>query len=396
MEGHASSIIYISLGAFLLPILAGRLKLPPMVVEIVFGILLGPELLNLIQHSEAVDFLSELGLLLLMFLSGFEIDFGRLQRQGAGQLVTGLAVFLATLAAAYLAGQRLGYGPFFTLLLATTSVGLVVPTLRATRQSGTRLGQVILISALMADFLTLIAVAVYAMVIEHGMGPGLLKFPLLFVAIAITLYALKRLAWWYPERFEPLFEATQIEEMGIRASLALMFVFVGLSQVLGVEPILGAFLAGTCFAFVFRHRGELEHKLSGFAFGFLVPIFFIQVGTRFELGHLTRPGVLQGALTLIAAAFAVKLTASLALFAWGFSLREVLGAGVLLSARLSLVIAVARLGTELGLLDAVLESEVVLLAVVTAIVSPSLFRALLRPRAPQAQVGRAPAGIAPE
>ena len=199
---------------------------------------------------------------------------------------------------------------------------------------------------------------------------------LLFALIALVLLGLKRFAWWYPEKFERLFEPNDPDEMGIRTSLALMFVFVGLSHLLGVEAILGAFFAGAVFAMVFRHRGQLEQKLKGFSYGFLIPIFFIYVGVRFDVQALMRPGVLLGALALIGVAVGLKVLAASLLKLQHFSLREVLAAGTLLSARLSLVIAVAALGARLNLVDRELESQVILLAIVTATVSPTLFRAL--------------------
>jgi Kef-type K+ transport system membrane component KefB len=174
-----------------------------------------------------------------------------------------------------------------------------------------------------------------------------------------------------------------------------MFVFVGLSHLLGVEAILGAFFAGAVFAMVFRHRGQLEQKLKGFSYGFLIPIFFIYVGVRFDVQALMRPGVLLGALALIGVAVGLKILAAAVLVLQRFSVREVLAAGTLLSARLSLVIAVAALGARLNLVDSQLESQVILLAIVTATVSPTLFRALaprLASAAAQADADRASNG----
>jgi Kef-type K+ transport system membrane component KefB len=198
---------------------------------------------------------------------------------------------------------------------------------------------------------------------------------------ALILVILKRIVWWRPEWFERLFSSNDPSELGIRASLALMFVTVGLSYALGVQPILGAFLAGTVFAFIFRHRGSLEQQLSGFSYGFLIPIFFINVGLGFELNVLLEPGVLLLSLELIGAAVVVKLLPPF-LVLRRLPFREVLASGVLLSARLSLVIAVATIGLELGLMGADLHSSVILLAIVTSTFAPTLFRFLAPPLPP--------------
>jgi Kef-type K+ transport system membrane component KefB len=379
---QATSLILIAAAVFVLPLVAGNLRLPAVVLEILFGILAGPQALNLIQGSEILDLFAELGLFLLMFLAGFEIDFRKLAEQGIGQIGSGFVIFTLTLVVSYVVTHRLGYGLFMTIVLATTSVGLVVPTLRNTRRSATPLGQTILLSAILADFLTLVGVAFLAVVHEHGVSFDLLKIPALFLAIVVVLRALQLFVWWYPERFRRLFSGDDPEELGIRSCLALMLAFVGLSMALDVEPILGSFLAGTLFAMVFRNRGSLEHQLNGFSYGFLIPIFFINIGIRFELNVLVEPQILFRALAILAGAVLIKMLPSFFLLLRGFSLREVLAAGVLLSARLSLIIAVAELGVELGFLNSEDRAIVVVLAAVTATLAPTGFR-WLAPALPQ-------------
>jgi Kef-type K+ transport system membrane component KefB len=377
----ATTIIVIACAAFMLPLIAGRLRLSAITLEILFGILIGPHILNLVQQTELLNFLAEFGFLLLMFLSGFEIDFSNLEKQGPKQIIHGTVAFAVTLGLSYWIAHALEYGAFVTFLLATTSVGLVVPTLRNTLRMSTRLGQFILIAALIADFLTLVGVTVFDLIYEYGLGWRLFAIPVLFIVTALILVILKRIVWWRPEWFERLFSSNDPSELGIRASLALMFVTVGLSYALGVQPILGAFLAGTVFAFIFRHRGSLEQQLSGFSYGFLIPIFFINVGLGFELNVLLEPGVLLLSLELIGAAVVVKLLPPF-LVLRRLPFREVLASGVLLSARLSLVIAVATIGLELGLMGADLHSSVILLAIVTSTFAPTLFRFLAPPLPP--------------
>jgi Kef-type K+ transport system membrane component KefB len=374
----ATTIILIACAAFMLPLIAGRLRLSAITLEIIFGILIGPHVLNLVQQTELLNFLADFGFLLLMFLSGFEIDFSNLEKQGPKQIIYGTVTFAVTLGLSYWMAHALEYGAFVTFLLATTSVGLVVPTLRNTLRMSTRLGQFILIAALIADFLTMVGVTVFDLIYEHGLGWRILTVPVLFLVTALILVILKRIVWWRPEWFERLFSSNDPSELGIRASLALMFVTVGLSYALGVQPILGAFLAGTVFAFIFRHRGSLEQQLSGFSYGFLIPVFFINVGLGFELNVLLEPGVLLLSLELLGAAVVVKLLPPF-LVLRRLPFREVLASGVLLSARLSLVIAVATIGLELGLMGADLHSSVILLAVVTSTFAPTLFRFLAPP-----------------
>jgi Kef-type K+ transport system membrane component KefB len=373
---EAPTLILIASAAFVLPLLSNRVRVPGVVLEILFGVLIGP-VLHVVQEGPFLNELGELGLFLLMFLSGFEIDLGMFDRRRPRQFITGMTVFGLTIVTAYVASRILGHGFFVMFILATTSVGLVVPTLRSTRRVSTPLGQIILMSALLADFLTLLGVTAMAVIVEHGVTIQLFDLPLFFVVVAGALLLIRRAAWWKPEWFGRLFDLDDPEEVGIRGSLALMLVFVGLSLVLGIEPILGAFLAGSVFAVIFRHRGALEQKLSGFAYGFLIPIFFINVGIRFDLHELGDVRVLLEAAALIGLAVLVKAIPALALLRRRRSIREVFAAGFLLSARLSLIIAVAELGVELGIIDRVLEAQIILLAGVTSTLGPAAFRALM-------------------
>lgn len=373
---EAPTIILIATAAFLLPMLGRRLQMPPVVLEILFGILIGP-VFGWVHSTELISFLAEIGLLLLLFLAGFEIELEVFEKQGAVPVVVGLAIYGLTVAGSITASLLLGVGLFVALVLATNSVGVIIPTLRGSRLISRPLGQDILVAALLADILTLLAVTVFALVSQHGVGWRLWSVPLFFLVAGTALVGLRRAAWWYPERFRQLFASDDPEEMGVRSSLALMLVFAGLALALGIEAILGAFLAGTAFAAVFRHRGGLDQKLTGFSYGFFIPVFFINVGIGFQVDSIAQWDTLRITLGLLAAALAVKIIPSLLLVFRGHSVRESLASGALLSARLSLIIAIAELGVELDLITADMESSIILLAAVTATLAPTLFRLIM-------------------
>ena len=133
------------------------------------------------------------------------------------------------------------------------------------------------------------------------------------------------------------------------------------------------------FSFVFRDSGELEARLNAFSYGFFIPVFFINVGIGFPLGELSDPSVLGRAAALIAVAIAVKLLPSLVLITRGHGVRASLASGVLLAGQLSVIIALADLGLELGVLDQGFVAGAILLVGVTAIFSPIVFRLLAPP-----------------
>lgn len=383
----AAPIILIGIGAFTLPLIANRLNLPAVVLELVFGLIIGPILLVVqtgTPDAEFVELLAELGLLLLMFLAGFEIDFERLEKQGPGPLITGSALFGLMLAAGWFGFGLLNPSStneriFLTLLMSAASLGIVIPALRSTGRSGSKQGQLTIVTAIIAEFGSATAIVFFGVIVASGGGWRLLSVPVLFAVMAAVLFVMRRAAWWYPERFERLFAHDDPDELGIRASLALLFVFVGISLALGVEAILGAFLAGALFAYVFRNIEELEARLSGFSYGFFIPVFFINVGIGFPLEQLGEPGVLTRAIALIGIAVAIKVLPALLLTLRGLSVPESLGSGVLLAGQLSVIIALAEFGVELGVLDEGLEAGAILLVGVTAIFSPIVFRWLSPP-----------------
>ncbi|MDH3425132.1 MAG: cation:proton antiporter [Acidimicrobiia bacterium] len=376
------SLILISAAAFVIPLVSRRLGLPAVVLEILTGVIVGPMLGIIEPGEELLSFLAEFGLFLLMFLAGLEIDFDRLERQGPRQLVSSFALFAFIAAASFFAAGFFGLDNleqrvFLTLLISASALGIVVPALRAGNHSSSQVGQVTLITAMFAEVLTVVAIVVLVVLVEDGFGWELLAVPALFATLAIVLFVLRRAAWWYPDRFERMFDGSDPEEMGIRGSLAMLFVFVGLSALLGIEAILGAFLAGLVFGYVFRDPGSLDEQLSGFSYGFLIPIFFINVGITFPLSELGDSEVLGRALALIGVAFAVKLIPSLLLVLRRFSLRQAVGAGFLLAGQLSVIIALAGVGVDLGLLTEGLAAGAVLLVAVSAIASPIVFRLLV-------------------
>ena len=119
---------------------------------------------------------------------------------------------------------------FLTLLVSAAAVSIVIPALRDTNRTSTGLGQIVIVVAVLAEFLSAAAIVLVGGLVPFGVGVSLLGVPALFAVTVRVLRVLRRLAWWYPETFERLFAERDPDEMGIRASLALLFVFVGISM----------------------------------------------------------------------------------------------------------------------------------------------------------------------
>ena len=229
--------------------------------------------------------------------------------------------------------------------------------------------------ALLADILTLLAATVYASFIRAGgLSISNLNVVLYFVVVILILRIIRRVAWWNPQLFSRMFDGNDPDELGIRSSLALMLTLVGVSVIFDIEPILGAFLAGTIFAFIFSNRGTLESSLKGFSYGFLIPIFFINIGLNYDISVFSNTQFFVDVGYLFLIAVGVKFLPSILLIFSKIKFRDIIAGGFLLSARFSLIIAMAEIGVHLDLISVELEQQIILLAVITATFSPILFR----------------------
>ena len=363
----------IAVFAFLIPILSDRIGVPAVVGEIICGIIIGRSVLGIFSgEEEGIAFLASFGFIFLMFLVGMEIDFSQVEVHGAKLFVLGTLIFIITLAISMFLTHQMGYGFYMALVLSTSSVGLILPTIKEQGLLKSELGQTIIISAFVADFTTMLLLTVHTLYHEKGITWEMLLITLIFMLFFAVYYAGKLVIWHYPERLSKWFKSDHPSEIGVRASFALLLVFVVLAEVVGVEAILGAFLAGVMLSLLFRGGTVLEQKLYGIGYGFLIPIFFISVGMQFDLGALARGGIYFVPVLLLIA-FVVKIVPSL-LFLVRHSLRDSISAGVLLSSRLSLIIAVAAVGMKLDLITTALGSAIILLAIITSISCPTIFK----------------------
>ncbi len=370
----ALSLVIISLGAFLLPLIAQRISIPSIVLEIAYGILVGP-VLGIVKISEFISGLAIFGFMLLMFLSGFEIELDTFREKGLKTLSIPLAIYIATVATSFYLIITLNYPIFLALVLCTTSVDIVITVLRSDDTIKTNYGQSLFMSALIADIFTLIGVTVFAS-LQHSEGFSIsnLNVILYFLIVILILRIIRRVAWWNPQIFSRMFDGNDPEEMGIRSSIALMLTLVGVAVLFDIEYILGAFLAGTLFAFTFPNRGSLENSLKGFSYGFLIPIFFINIGLNYDIEVFKNTEFYIQVLSLLGIALIVKIVPSLFLIFTKIKFRQLVAGGFLLAARFSLIIAMAEIGVELELISKALEQQIILLAVLTATISPIFYR----------------------
>ncbi len=387
--------------AFVVPLAVGRIRwLPVVVAEIIAGVIIGHSVLNLVGESQILEFMSEIGLAFLMFIAGMEIDLNKLlpmngnspSKQDRKLLSLTLIVYLLTVSLAIPGGfllNRLGLESDPWLLgfvLSATSLGVLLPILKKREITHTSTGKSIFYSAMLADFLTVSLLTVFIILLRQGSNLEILSIGLLFVAFFV-IYRFSTRFFRIPlirNLFEELSNVTV--QIKVRGAIAILMAFVVLALVLGVELILGAFLAGMIITLLRRPEDiDLVHKLESFGFGFFIPIFFILVGANLDLGALVEsPESLLLLPLLFVIAMVVKIGPAL-LFKNQLSWRESLATGALLNTHLSVEIAVVVIGAQLGLLSPAANAVIILFAILTVLTMPILFNLLVPEKAIEEQ-----------
>ncbi|WP_112180163.1 monovalent cation:proton antiporter family protein [Paraliobacillus zengyii] len=381
-----SSLLIVILAAFLTPILMHRLRLnmiPVVVAEIIIGLIIGQSGFNLVNESNWLETLSTLGFIFLMFLSGLEIDFSLFSRKRKKEnkasnmpnpVVIATIVFVGILLLSLVLSYLFVLAGFIdnvflmTLIISTISLGVVVPTLKESQAMKTPIGQTILLIAVIADLVTMILLAVF--VSFYGEGSGNMWLLLILFGVGILLYFVGK--HFRNQTFVETMSKGTIH-IGTRAVFTLIIFLVAVSESVGAENILGAFLAGALVSLLAPNQ-DLVQKLDSFGYGFLIPIFFVMVGVEINLWSLFEdPKVLVLIPLLFIALLLSKLLPAIILRKW-YDTRTVVGAGMILTTTLSLVIAAAAIGERMGVIDSQMEGALILVAVLTCLITPPIFK----------------------
>ncbi|MFN2198540.1 MAG: monovalent cation:proton antiporter family protein [Anaerolineales bacterium] len=402
--------------AFLVPLGLSRfrrIRLPIVVGEILAGILIGRSGLGWVQqHDPVLDLLAEFGFVFLFFLAGTEIDFSSFLLKIGNGAASAKEKFLGilplsfysyglTLIFSLVAGWWVVSGGYVTnpwlmaLIIAPSSLGIIVAVLKEQSFSRTRLGQAILTTALVADFGTLLLFTISIAIVSSGLTLEILLIGVLFVAF-VFMY---RFGNFFFNRLKPVRRAmeelsTATAQIKVRAAFTLLLIFVVLSEVVGTEIVLGAFLAGAIVSLLATPDDrDAMHQLEAVGFGFFIPIFFIMIGVNFNLEALLNsprvsilniPQAFLLVPVFVLIAVAVKFFPSL-LFKLHFGWRETVAIGTLMSARLSLIVAEAEIVQELGVIDESVNGAIILTAMLLATFAPIIFNRLAKKEEEEAQ-----------
>ena len=350
MDDNITLVITISLIIMFSPFFARGLKLPTTPIEIILGSLLG--YVGFIHSEHLFDIVAELGFLYLMFIAGTEINLKNVLKTPRSLMKKVLFYLVILYAFSISFSIYFDLGKIFMVLLPLISVGLVAslskeygktPWLTISMTAG-GIGEVASIG-----ILTITSAA-----LQSGFGLGLFKSIfalLLFILFMFILFrAMQLLFWWFPKVSTALMPHEDNKEQDIRLSMGIFFLLVGAMLYLHLELAFGAFLAGIFIPTFFEHKHELPEKLASYGFGFLIPIFFIHIGSSFNLDALVMNGLISKAIIIASVMIAMRVVSSL-VFIKELGFTDSILMGLSHSMPLTLLIAMATLAFSANSID---------------------------------------------
>lgn len=376
-------MLLVILMALVIPIWMAKFNLhniPTAVAEIIVGIVLGVSGFNWVDTSNSqLSFLSNLGVIILIFLSGMEIEFDLFKKKQDSQInpvKIALLSFLGIAAFSIFLGWILSIlGLFKDMLLAsiifmTVALGVVIATLKEKEILSKSIGQSILLTAVLGEVVPLLGLTIYAS-IHGGDAEKLWLIILLFVAAIVLLIRFKRPYLWFNKITK---QTTQID---IRLAFFLIFVLVSIAEKVGAENILGAFLAGMVMKLL-EPSEATKDKLTSIGYGFFIPFFFIMTGAKLNLKSLfTNQSALLLLPILVLAFFVSKVPAVLTYLKY-FTKRNALAGGLLTATTITIVLPTLQVARKLNAISKTQSDAFTLAAIITCIAGPIIFNSLFK------------------
>ncbi|EEI70528.1 potassium transporter [Lentilactobacillus hilgardii] len=394
MEGVDSlnqlSLVIILLAALLIPLAMARFKitfLPTAVVEIIVGVILGPSLLNLIQINSTLDLLQNVGVIVLLFLSGMEIDFSLFKRRSTrlspleekgkkqapkySVLTIAFLGYLSIIAMSIVMGVGLKLSGLFqdvflsSILFMTISLGIVIASLKEKELLSRPFGQTILLIAALGEVVPMVGLTFYASAYSPN-SKSLWLILLILVAAALLFL-----------RFKPFFKLfdkinKSTTQLDVRLAFFMIVTLVTVAESVGAEGILGAFLAGIVIKLLEPHE-ETKVRLDSIGYGFFIPIFFMMSGVNLNLRQLISH---SQTLLMIPAIFgAYIISKALVYFAlkMRFKTSNAVAGTAMSATTITVVLAVLQVARHLHQINSQQSGAFLLAAILTCVIGPLMF-----------------------
>jgi len=342
-------VVVAALAAITVAVVPRRFAPPVVVLELFLGILIGPEVLDLAHSGDFIEFFSNLGLGMLFFFAGYEIDFQRIKGR---PMELGALGWLLSIVLAYGLGGLLAAGGVVVSFLytgsamATTAIGTLIPILRDNGELKTRFGTYLLAAGGAGEFGPILLVTL-VLSTTNPLHESVILLAFVALALALALVSV-RYAWRGWPALERTFEASS--QLAVRVTVVLVFGLVLLASNLGLDVLLGGFVAGmiTRLALKGHELAIFESKLTAVGFGFFVPFFFVTSGIEFDLAALGSAAALGKLLLFFALFLVVRGVPALLLYRGLLGLRDRAALAFYCATELPLVVAITTIAIEDG------------------------------------------------
>lgn len=353
-------------------VLSQRLHIPWVIALIVGGIALGPEGMALLEVDSTIRFVSEIGLVFLMFMAGLEVKFSTFKHLSRGTITIAILHGIVPFAAGYGVAWYFEYDTVVALLFgvvfASTSVAVVFPALDAVGVLDKRVGKAILTSSIIADVAALL---ILSYVLQTEGSATTFSLPIFYLLLISALVVLRFALPWIDTFFARWHGRRDVFQQELRTALLLLIGTVLLFEFLGLHPVISGFFAGSVLADVVSHKIFLG-KIRALSYGFFIPVFFIVVGSDIPLSEFLASGeAIRLALLMVAIALSAKvLSGWLGGLLGGFSGRESWLVGWSTVPQLATTLAVVYMLHTLGLMTHEETAPLIIVGIVLTLLGP--------------------------
>jgi Kef-type K+ transport system membrane component KefB len=373
--------------AFAAPLVLGffpSVKLPSVVLEIVAGIVIGPSVLGIVELDESVEVIAVIGLAFLLLLAGLEIEFDKLRGQVLRLTLIGFVVSfaIAVLVALLLKGTGLIETPLLVaIILCATSLGVLVPVLKDAGETSSSFGQLIIAAGTMADFGAVILLSIFFSG-EGGVGSTLLLIGSLVLLAAVVFIAVKTAERSSVIREDLIRLQDTTAQIRVRGAVVLLVGFAAIAEGLGLETILGAFIAGAILSLLDRDEAmthpEFRRKLEAVGFGIFIPVFFVSSGVNYDLDALLSSASNVIMLPIFLGALVAVRGLPALLYRRVLDARHVAIAGLMQATSLPFIVAAVAIGEDLDLIGAAEGAALIGAGLLSVLLFPAIGLSLLK------------------
>jgi Kef-type K+ transport system membrane component KefB len=353
-------------------VLERRVIIPVVVVELMLGIVIGPQVAGLAKVDQFTNFFGSLGLAMLFFFAGYEIDFERIRGRPLELAIVG---WLLSLALAFGIGGALALaGVVLSLLytgsaMATTAMGTLVPILSDSGEIRTRFGRQLLAIGAIGEFGPIVLVTLF-LSSDHPLAEAALLVGFVTVAVLTGLLAV-RSVWHGWAAIERSLETSS--QLAVRLMVVLVFGLVALAYELGLDVLLGGFVAGLITRAALRGREvrAFESKTTALGYGFLIPFFFITSGMKFDATSLINdPWALLRVLLFLALFLVVRGVPVLLFYRRLMGLRDRVALGFFAATQLPMVVAITTIAVAKHHMRSVTAAALVAAGILSTLIFP--------------------------